>query len=191
MSPLGFQRLDYWRPAGSSTSGCPDGRLPVSSESEMPRAPVNGIELYYQVHGQGPAVVFAHGAGGNHMSWWQQVPAFARHCRCVTFDHRGFGFSGDGVDGPGPTAFVDDLRGLLDYLDIEQAFLVGQSMAGWTCMGFALAHPQRVRALVMANTLAGIRRAVWQPGRGPGPAHPGGRAAPAGPGTRCGEGCHP
>jgi 3-oxoadipate enol-lactonase len=130
--------------------------------SDMPRAAVNGIQVYYQVHGQGAAVAFAHGAGGNHMSWWQQVPAFARHYRCVTFDHRGFGFSGDGLDGPGPAAFVDDLRALLDHLGIEQTFLVGQSMGGLTCLGFTLAYPQRVRALVMANTLAGLRRALWQ-----------------------------
>ena len=49
----------------------------------MPKAQVNGIAVYYEVHGDGPAVVFAHGAGGNHLSWWQQVPVFARQYRCV------------------------------------------------------------------------------------------------------------
>ena len=57
--------------------------------------------LYYEVHGDGPAVVFAHGAGGTHMSWWQQVPALSRHFRCITFDHRGFGYSRDVPNGPG------------------------------------------------------------------------------------------
>ncbi len=137
------------------------GDVSLYYRAEMPRAAVNGVQLYYEVHGRGPAVVFAHGAGGNHMSWWQQVPVFARRYRCVTFDHRGFGLSGDGPDGPGPAAFVEDLRALLDHLGIQETFLVGQSMGGWTCMGFTLAHPQRVRALVMANTLAGLRRAVW------------------------------
>jgi pimeloyl-ACP methyl ester carboxylesterase len=47
----------------------------------MPTAQINGIELYYEVHGNGPAVVFAHGAGGNHLSWWQQVLVFARQLR--------------------------------------------------------------------------------------------------------------
>lgn len=68
----------------------------------MPKAQVNGIELYYEVHGEGPPIVFAHGAGGNHLSWWQQVPFFtAQGYRCVTFDHRAFGQSLDGADGPG------------------------------------------------------------------------------------------
>src|SRR5438094_6559471 len=64
-----------------------------SRAAHMPKAPVNGIELYYEVHGNGPAVVFAHGAGGNHLSWWQQVPVLARQYRCISFDHRGFGQS--------------------------------------------------------------------------------------------------
>ena len=43
----------------------------------MPFANINGIELYYETHGQGPALVFAHGGGGSHLSWWQQVPEFS------------------------------------------------------------------------------------------------------------------
>ena len=59
----------------------------------MPKAPINGIDLYYESHGSGPAIVFAHGRGGNHMSWWQQVARFSGEFRCVTFDHRGWGQS--------------------------------------------------------------------------------------------------
>ena len=47
----------------------------------MPKAPINGIELYYESHGDGPAIVFAHGRGGNHLSWWQQVPHFSQDYR--------------------------------------------------------------------------------------------------------------
>jgi pimeloyl-ACP methyl ester carboxylesterase len=43
----------------------------------MPRARINGADLYYEEHGSGPALVFVHGGGGNHRSWWQQVPAFS------------------------------------------------------------------------------------------------------------------
>jgi pimeloyl-ACP methyl ester carboxylesterase len=126
----------------------------------MASAAVNGIDLYYEEHGAGPAVVFAHGAGGNHLSWWQQVPVFSRKYRCVTFDHRGWGLSLDGHDA-GPAAFVEDLRELLDHLGIERAALVAQSMGGLTCLGFTIAYPQRVWALVMGNTFAGMRREVW------------------------------
>lgn len=122
----------------------------------MPTAQINGIELYYEVHGEGPAVVFAHGAGGNHLSWWQQVPVFARQYRCVIFDHRGFGQSLDAPNGPGSQAFVEDLKQLLDHLGIERTVLVAQSMGGRTCLGFALAYPDRVQALVMADTTGGF-----------------------------------
>ena len=122
----------------------------------MPKAHVNGIELYYEVHGDGPAVVFAHGAGGNHLSWWQQVPVFAPRYRCITFDHRGFGQSLDVPDGPGGQAFVDDLKHLLDHLRIDRVSLVAQSMGGRTCLGFTLAYPERVQALVMADTTGGF-----------------------------------
>jgi 3-oxoadipate enol-lactonase len=122
----------------------------------MPTAQINGIELYYEVHGNGPAVVFAHGAGGNHLSWWQQVPVFARQHRCITFDHRGFGQSPDVPDGPGSQTFVEDLKHLLDHLKIDRVSLVAQSMGGRTCLGFALAYPDRVQALVMADTTGGF-----------------------------------
>jgi 3-oxoadipate enol-lactonase len=122
----------------------------------MPFAAVNGIDLYYETHGEGPALVFAHGGFGNHLSWWQQLAEFARSYRCVTFDHRGFGWSREPADGPGPAAFADDLRALLDYLGIARAALVGQSMGGWTVLGFAAAHPDRTRALVLCDTTAGV-----------------------------------
>ena len=129
----------------------------------MPRAQINGIELYYEVHGDGPeTVVFAHGAGGNHLSWWQQVPVFARRYRCVTFDHRAFGWSRDAIDGPGRSAFVDDFCALLDHLKLERIYLVAQSMGGQCAMGFTLRHPDRVKALVMASTVVGMRHATYR-----------------------------
>ncbi|MBF6559852.1 MAG: alpha/beta hydrolase [Candidatus Binataceae bacterium] len=122
----------------------------------MPYARVNGIELYYESHGEGPAIVLAHGGGGNHLSWWQQVPVLARHFRCITFDHRGFGLSRDLADGPGPAAFVEDLRQLLDHLGLERTALAGQSMGGWTVLGFAIAYPERVTAIALCDTTAGM-----------------------------------
>ena len=126
----------------------------------MPTTEINGVNLYYQEHGKGPAVVFAHGAGGNHLSWWQQVPVLSRDYRCITFDHRGWGLSLDGQDS-GPAAFVEDLHALLDHLGIERVALVAQSMGGLTCLGFTIAYPQQVWALVMGNTFSGMRREVW------------------------------
>src|SRR6266852_83785 len=100
----------------------------------MPYAAVNGIRLYYESHGDGPAIVFAHGAGGNHLSWWQQVPAFQNRYRCITFDHRAFGLSLD-AEGGGRAQFAADVVALLDKLEVDRFFLVAQSMGGRTAAG--------------------------------------------------------
>jgi pimeloyl-ACP methyl ester carboxylesterase len=94
------------------------------------------------------------------MSWWQQVPVLSRHFRCITFDHRGWGLSHDAGD-EGPEAFISDLQGLLDFLELDEVLLGAQSMGGLTCLGVAIAQPARVRGLLMANTFAGMRREVW------------------------------
>jgi 3-oxoadipate enol-lactonase len=120
----------------------------------VPWAPINGIRLYYESSGSGSPLVFAHGAGGNHLSWWQQLPHFARTYRCIAFDHRAFGRSHDS-DGTGRRAFAEDLRQLLDRLGIGQIALVAQSMGGRTAVGFAVRNPGRVRALVLAGTTGG------------------------------------
>lgn len=122
----------------------------------MPKVRVNDIDLFYHEEGSGPAVVFCHGIGGNHLSWWQQVPAFSGRYRSITFDQRGFGSSLN-HDGVGAEAFPSDLAGLLDQLGIGEVFLVGQSMGGRTILNFAKRYPQRVKAIVMASTVANIR----------------------------------
>jgi 3-oxoadipate enol-lactonase len=118
----------------------------------MPFLPVPNGRLYFETHGRGPALIFAHGLGGNHLSWWQQVPHFRDRYTCVTFAHRGFWPSEDDAGGPGPLAFVDDLAALIDHLSLADVRLVAQSMGGWTCLGYALREPARVQALVMADT---------------------------------------
>jgi len=114
-------------------------------------------DLYYEVHGDGPPLVFAHGLGGNHASWFQQVPFFARSYQVIIFDHRGFGNSRGFKDGPDRSKFVEDLKGLLDYLGIGKVALVAQSMGGGSCAGFTVRYPERVSALVLADTLVGIK----------------------------------
>ena len=129
----------------------------------MPTLSRPHCELYYEVSGEGPTIVFAHGAGGNHLSWWQQVPVFNTAYRCVVFDHRGWGRSIESAGGPGPDAFVDDLLVLLDALEIDRAALIAQSMGGRTCLGVSLRAPERVSALVMADTTGGFLTEAMRP----------------------------
>ena len=114
-----------------------------------------GAEIYYQTQGAGPAVVLAHGIGGNHALWYGQIDALARSNRVILFDHRGFGLSRD-LDGRGRDAFVEDLVALLDHLGEERVALIGQSMGAGTCIGFAHQAPERVAALAICDSLHGI-----------------------------------
>jgi 3-oxoadipate enol-lactonase len=113
--------------------------------------------LFYSVTGSGPALVFAHGIGGNYRSWFQQVGFFAQYYRCVTFSHRGFSPSEDVSGLPNPQWYARDLARLLDHLKIDKAAIVGQSMGGWTAMEFALSAPARVSALVLCGTTGTLR----------------------------------
>jgi len=122
----------------------------------MPQVEVPGATLYYEVSGDGPAVVFAHGAGGNRISWWQQVPEFSRDHRVLRFDHRSFGRSRCDPDAVEPKRFGDDLLAILDDQRIERASLVCQSMGGWSGLRVALEHPDRVACLVLCGTPGGI-----------------------------------
>jgi 3-oxoadipate enol-lactonase len=108
--------------------------------------------IQYWSVGDGPPVVFAHGLGGNALSWWQQVPFFMRRHRCITFSHRGFAPSKVVGGAPDPADFADDLAALADQLGLDRFALVAQSMGGWTGVEFALRHPGRIDKLVLAAT---------------------------------------
>jgi 3-oxoadipate enol-lactonase len=122
----------------------------------MPTIQTAGAQIYYETAGTGPALLFAHGAGGNAASWWQQVPEFSRdHC-VITFDHRGFGRSLCDPAQFSASAFDADALAILDAEKIDRAAVVCQSMGGWTGVRLAVNHPKRVRALVLGNTPGAI-----------------------------------
>jgi pimeloyl-ACP methyl ester carboxylesterase len=115
-----------------------------------------GCRLYYEVTGAGPALVFAHGLGGNHASWWQQVAEFAPNYTCVTFAHRGFQPSSPIVGGPDPNDYGDDLAALIDHLALPAVCVVAQSMGGWSALEYALRQTGKLAALVLAATTGSI-----------------------------------
>jgi 3-oxoadipate enol-lactonase len=116
----------------------------------------NAVKLYYQVIGEGEAVTFAHGAGGNAASWYQQVPYFSANYKTLTFDHRAFARSTCEPEDYNVAEFADDLLAILDDAGIEKTALVCQSMGGWTGINFSLKYPERVSCLVMSHTTGGI-----------------------------------
>ena len=112
--------------------------------------------IYYEVMGEGPAIVFAHGLGGNQLSWWQQLAHFSARHTCVAFAHRGFMPSSAVAGATAPDSYADDLAALIDELELPDVRLVAQSMGGWTCLEYALRHPAKVKALVMACTSGAV-----------------------------------
>lgn len=122
--------------------------------------------LYYEVSGSGPALLFAHGLGGNHLSWWQQVAHFAPRYTCVAFAHRGFAPSDPVANGVDPADYAGDLAALIDHLGLSDVRLVAQSMGGWTMLEYALLHPDRVTALVLSSTSGTLDRRRSDPSGG-------------------------
>jgi len=116
---------------------------------------IDNNDFYYEVHGTGEPVIFAHGLGGNHASWYKQVAVLSKAYQVITFDHRGFGNSTD-TEKLGRSGFVSDLLALLDHLNISKTALVGQSMGGGTMITFANKYPERVAGLVIADSLHGL-----------------------------------
>ena len=123
----------------------------------MPDAKVNGVNLYYESHGDGFPLVWSHEFAGDHRSWEPQVRFFSRRYRVITYDARGYPPSDvpTSVDEYSQELAVEDLRGLLRHLGIERAHLGGLSMGGNVVLNFGLTYPQLAASLVVAGTGSG------------------------------------
>src|SRR5215212_9724988 len=117
-----------------------------------------GCRIYYEVTGSGPAIVFAHGLGSNHLTWWQQVAHFSGRYTCVTFAHRGYAPGSEISGGPDPKDYPADLAALIEHLQLSNVNLVAQSMGGWSSLEYVLSHAHNVRALVLTSTCGTIDR---------------------------------
>lgn len=116
------------------------------------------VDIYYVEAGDvaAEAIFFCHGAGGNSTSWWQQVPEFSASYRCLAHDHRGFGRSRCSGEQFRIAEFAGDVLAIMDAADVDAAHFVCQSMGGWTGMQMALDHPDRIKSLVLSDTIGGI-----------------------------------
>ncbi|MDE0269743.1 MAG: alpha/beta fold hydrolase [Gammaproteobacteria bacterium] len=122
----------------------------------MATAQSAGAAIYYETSGEGPALLFAHGAGGNAAIWFQQTAHFAGRFNCIAFDHRGFARS------PAPPStltadqFRDDALAVLDAAGVDRAHVVAQSMGGYTALRLALDAPDRVASATLSGTSGGL-----------------------------------
>jgi YbgC/YbaW family acyl-CoA thioester hydrolase len=114
---------------------------------------VPGAELAVEVRGDGSPCVLVHGFPLDRTLWRHQLAALTRWKR-IAPDLRGFGASGAPSDGYSMARYADDLVAVLDALRLEQAVFCGLSMGGYVLFELWRRHPQRVRALVLADTRA-------------------------------------
>ena len=113
---------------------------------------VNGININYEVHGQGPELVLIHGFGGNLTYWEPQVRAFSQKFRVITYDQRGCGQSEQPKSGFWMGDLVEEVHQLMIALEVTKTYLLGFSQGGAIALLTAVKHPEMVRALVMSNS---------------------------------------
>ena len=133
------------------------GLLMIQSQGTF--ADIPGARLWYvDTGGTGIPIVLLHAATGSSAVWEHQVPAFTKAgYRVIAYDRRGFGRTTLDPAGPQPGTGADDLRALLDHLRIDRCHLVATAAGGFVAWEFALSFPDRLRSLVVANSIGAVQ----------------------------------
>jgi 3-oxoadipate enol-lactonase len=113
------------------------------------RIEVNGVDLWYRITGEGEPVVQIHGAGFGHFNFDPATPEISKHFRVIDYDMRGYGGSDRPVQDYDMEVWADDLAGLMDALEIDQAHVHGTSMGGMIAIVFAGKYPARTTSVVI------------------------------------------
>lgn len=120
----------------------------------------DGVSIYYEDRGSGPAVLLSHGYGATSQMWRDQVATFKNRYRILTWDFRGHGETDYPEDQSlySEAHTVADMVGLLDHRGIETAVIGGLSLGGYATLAFHLRHPDRCRALMLFDTGPGFKK---------------------------------
>ena len=116
-------------------------------------APVNGVKMYYEVHGSGEPVVLLHGAFmtiTNNWTGW--IGELSKTRKVIAIEMQGHGHTADIDREFSSEHLADDVAALLDYLKIPSADLIGYSMGGGVAMQCAIRHPDKVRKVVVISS---------------------------------------
>lgn len=124
-------------------------------------APVNGLHIYYEVHGSGEPLVLLHGGVGGIVMFGQNVEALARGRQVIAVELQGHGRTAD-VDRPlSFESMADDVAGLIRHLNLDGADVLGYSLGGGAALQLAIRHPELVHRLVLVATA--FKRNCWYP----------------------------
>lgn len=114
-------------------------------------ATVNGLDIHHEVQGEGPPIVFVHGLGATANVWHAQRMTLSKYYRVIVYDRSGSGRSQQASAGYSIDAWTEELAGLLDYLAVPAAVVVGHSLGSMIAQRFAGKYANRTRALVLAG----------------------------------------
>ncbi|MFN2332374.1 MAG: alpha/beta fold hydrolase [Halomonas sp.] len=137
----------------------------LAAEVNWPRMTdsADGVPIAYEVQGSGdPTLVFIHGWSSDGRYWRGQLPYFSQNHRVITLDLAGHGHSGLGRDAYTMPAFGEDVKAVLDDLEVERAILVGHSMGGPVSVEAARLMPERVIGIVGVDTFHHLASAISQ-----------------------------
>ncbi|MFX1324988.1 MAG: alpha/beta fold hydrolase [Promethearchaeota archaeon] len=115
-------------------------------------ADVNGITVCYTIQGEGFPIIFLHGFGSKKESFMAQIPELSGYFKVITVDMRGAGKSSRPNYHYSMDMYADDVKGLMDYLKISIAHIVGFSFGGMIAQKFVLKYPSYVAKLILINT---------------------------------------
>ena len=132
----------------------------MMAESKSGYAAVSGVQLYYEMAGEGDNLVFVHAGCADSRMWEEQFLTIAGKYRVLRYDMRGYGKS---TVSSGSYSNRADLNGLLEAIGIQQAHFIGCSMGGLTVTDFALEHPEKVKSLVLVSSALGGYQFEGQP----------------------------
>ena len=117
-------------------------------------APVNGLKMYYEIHGEGKPLVLLHGSYMTiDLNFAQLIPELAKQHKVIALEMQGHGRTGD-IDRPySYPALANDIDGLLNHLKIDSADILGYSLGGTVAFELAIKHPKRVTGLVIISSV--------------------------------------
>jgi 3-oxoadipate enol-lactonase len=112
---------------------------------------VNGLDIHHEVQGEGPPIVFVHGLGATSNVWHAQRMTLSKYYRVIIYDRSGSGRSQRVRESYSIDAWAEELAGLLDYIAVPSAVVVGHSLGSMVAQRFAGKYPDRTKALILAG----------------------------------------